>query len=121
MMSEVLINETLQQLRGLSAEKEIVDLAKAELIFIPIEVLDKNGVRCPYATNNIQIMVEGAGELIGIDSGNQFRHELYKIDNRDAYEGRILVTIKPTMAGSVTVRAISDNLITGVKTIKVIH
>jgi len=105
----------------LSPEKEIVDLAKGELIYIPIEVLDKNGVRCPNATNNIQIFVEGAGELIGIDSGNQFSHELYKTDNRNAYEGRILVTIKPTKAGSVTVKAISDNLITGVKTINIIN
>ena len=109
-----------QQL-ALIPEKEIVDLAKGELIYIPIEVLDKNGVRCPDASNNIQIMVEGSGELIGVDSGNQFSHELYKIDNRDAYEGRILVTIKPTKAGSVTVKAISANLITGVKTITVIN
>ena len=109
-----------QQL-ALIPEKEIVDLSKGELIFIPIEVVDKNGVRCPKATENIQISVEGAGELIGIDSGNQFSHELYKIDNRDAYEGRILVTIKPTKAGSVTVKAISENLITDVKTIKVIN
>jgi len=109
-----------QQL-ALNPEKEIVDLSKGELIFIPIEVVDKNGVRCPKATDNIQISVEGVGELIGIDSGNQFSHELYKIDNRDAYEGRILVTIKPTKAGSVTVKAISENLITGMKTIKVIN
>lgn len=61
------------------------------------------------------------GELIGIDSGNQFSHELYKTDNRNAYEGRILVTIKPTKAGSVTVKAISDNLITGVKTINIVN
>ena len=105
----------------LNSEKETVSLTKGELIFIPVEVVDKNGVRCPNATNNIQIIVEGAGELIGIDSGNQNSHERYKIDNRDAHEGRILVTIKPTKAGSVTVKAISDNLMTAVKTIKVIN
>lgn len=105
----------------LTPEKETVELSKVELIFIPIEVVDKNGVRCPNATNNIKISVEGAGVLIGMDSGNQNSHELYKIDNRNAYEGRILVTIRPTKAGSVTVKAISDQLTTGVKTIKVIQ
>jgi len=109
-----------QQL-ALNPEKEIVDLAKGELIFIPIEVTDINGVRCPNATNNIKILVEGAGELIGIDSGNQYSHENYKTSNRNAYEGRILVTIKPVKAGSVTVKAISDNLLTGIKTIKIIN
>jgi len=109
-----------QQL-ALSPEKEIVDLSKGELIFIPIEVVDKNGVRCPNATNKIQIVVEGEGELIGVDSGNQFSHELYKTDNRDACEGRILVTIKPTKTGCITVKAISANLKTGTKTIKIIN
>ncbi len=105
----------------LTPEKETVELSKGELIFIPIEIADKNGVRCPNATNNIKISVEGAGELIGMDSGNQNSHELYKIDNRNAYEGRILVTIRPTKAGSVTVKAISDNLTIGVKTINIIN
>ncbi len=105
----------------LTPEKETVELSKGELIFIPIEVVDKNGVRCPNATNKIKILVEGAGELIGMDSGNQNSHELYKIDNRNAYEGRILVTIRPTKAGSVTVKAISDNLITGAKTVNIIN
>ena len=103
----------------LTPEKEVVSLTNGELIFIPVEVVDKKGVRCPNATNNIKIVVEGAGELIGIDSGNQNSHELYKIDHRNAYEGRILVTIQPTKVGSITVKTISDNLITGIKTIKV--
>lgn len=109
-----------QQL-ALTPEKETVELSKGELIFIPIEVVDKNGVRCPKASNNIKISVEGAGELIGIDSGNQNSHELYKIDNRNAYEGRILVTIRPTKVGSVTVKAMSENLITGAKTVNIIN
>jgi beta-galactosidase len=86
-----------------------------------MEIVDKNGVRCPYATNNIQILVEGVGELIGLDSGNQNSHERYKTNNRNAYEGRILATIKPTKAGIVKVLAVSGELIKGVKTINVVN
>lgn len=103
----------------LLAEKEIVDLTKGELIIIPIEVTDKNGIRCPKATNNIRVNVVGGAELIGIDSGNQFSHERYKTNNRDAFEGRILVTIKPTKPGIIIVDAISEGLIAGTKSITV--
>lgn len=105
----------------LNPEKETVSLTKGELIFIPVEVADQNGVRCPNATNNIQIFVEGGAELIGMDSGNQNSHELYKINNRNAYEGRILVTIKPLRVGIITVKAISGDLLLGFKTINIIN
>jgi beta-galactosidase len=36
----------------LQPEKETVKISKGELVFIPVEVTDKNGVRCPNATNN---------------------------------------------------------------------
>ena len=103
----------------LLAEKETVDILKGELVYITIEVADKNGVRCPNATNNIRVKVEGGAELIGIDSGNQFSHEQYKASNRDAFEGRILVTIKPTKPGIVKVEAFSENLITGIMSVMV--
>ena len=40
---------------ALSPEKETVELSKGELVYIPIEVTDKNGVRCPNASNNIRV------------------------------------------------------------------
>ena len=102
---------------NLLVEKETVDLSKGELIYIPIEVSDKNGIRCPYAVNNIRIIVEGGGELIGLDSGNQYSHERYKKNNRDAFEGRVLAIIKPTKPGVIKVEAISDDVASGVKEI----
>ena len=100
-------------------EKETVELSKGELIFIPIEVRDKNGARCPKALNNIRVLVEGAGELIGLDSGNQLSHERYKTENRNAYEGRIMATIKPTKPGVINVNAYSEGIKVATKTIVV--
>lgn len=100
-------------------DKETIELAKRELVYIPIEILDKNGVRCPKATNNIRVIIEGAGELVGLDSGNQFSHERYKTDNRNAYEGRIMATIKPTKFGVMKVEAFSEGIKLVTKTIVV--
>lgn len=100
-------------------DKETIEFNKDELLFVPIEITDKNGVRCPQATNNIRVIVEGSGELLGIDSGNQSSHEPYKTDNRNAFEGRILATIKATNPGVIKVRVFSDLIIPEVKEIVV--
>lgn len=99
--------------------KETVEFVRSELAFVPIEIKDRKGVRCPGATNNIKVVVEGAGELIGLDSGNQFSHELYKADNRNAYEGRIMATIRPTKPGKIRVKAFSEGIGTSTRTINV--
>ena len=100
-------------------EKETVEISKGDLFYIAVEVTDKSGVRCPEAVNNIRVNVEGASELIGMDSGNQFSHERYKTDNRNAWEGRIMVTIKPTKSGEIKVEAICEGLVLATKTMTV--
>jgi beta-galactosidase len=100
-------------------ERDTVEIAKGELVFLTVGVTDNNGVRCPNATNNIRVSIEGAGELIGLDSGNQFSHEHYKTDNRNAFEGRILATVKPLKPGEIKVQAICEGLVLATKTIYV--
>ena len=95
---------------SLNPEKNTVEWSKSELVYIPVEVTDKNGNRCPLSTNNIRLTVEGTGDLIGLDSGNQFSHEQYKTDNRNAYEGRVLAIIRPTKPGIIKVTAFSESL-----------
>jgi beta-galactosidase len=80
------------------------------LIFLTLEIQDERGIRCPSAKNEITVEVTGAGELIGLDSGNQFSHELYKQNTREAYEGRLLLTIRPKGKGSISVKCRAGNL-----------
>lgn len=74
------------------------------LIFLTLEVQDEKGTRCPFAKNEITVDVSGAGELIGLDTGNQNSHELYKQNKRESYEGRLLITIRPTGTGKIQVK-----------------
>lgn len=62
-------------------------------LFLAVEVQDREGVLNPHAKNEITVAAEG-GEILGIDSGDPFSHELYKISRRRAYEGKILVTVR---------------------------
>jgi beta-galactosidase len=98
-----------KKLELLSDQKE-AEAESNRLIFLTLEVQDEKGIRCPFAGNEITVDVHGAGELIGLDSGNQFSHEPYKQNIREAYEGRLLITIRPTGKGEITVQCNSDDL-----------
>jgi len=83
---------------------------KDRLIILTLEVQDNNGTRCPFAKNEVNVDVSGSGELIGLDSGDPFSHELYKQNKRKAHEGRLLLTIRPKARGTITVKCKSDGL-----------
>lgn len=80
------------------------------LVFLTLEIQDAKGTRCPSAKNEITVEVTGAGELIGLDSGNQFSHELYKQTRREAHEGRLLLTIRPKGKGTISVQCRAGDL-----------
>jgi beta-galactosidase len=82
---------------------------KEQLLFLTLEVQDKKGICVPYADNDITIKVEG-GELIGLDSGDPFSHELFKQNHRKTYEGKLLVTIRPLNKDKVKVTCFADGL-----------
>jgi len=93
----------------LKDERKSVASDDDRLIILTLEVQDKKGTRCPFAKNEITVEVEG-GELIGLDSGNQFSHELYKQNKRKAHEGRLLLTIRPIGKGTVSVKCRTEEL-----------
>ncbi len=97
----------------LKEERESEGDEKDRLIFLTLEILDKKGIRCPFASDEITVAVNGAAELIGLDSGDQFSHELYKQNKRKAYEGRLLLTVRPKGEGMISVQAMAPNLKAG--------
>ena len=94
----------------LKNERKSLPVDNERLIFLTLEVQDEKGTRCPFAKNEIAVQVSGAGELIGLDSGNQFSHELYKQNKREAHEGRLLLTIRPKGDGVITVQCSAKDL-----------
>jgi beta-galactosidase len=91
-------------------ERKSAPVDNERLVFLTLEVQDEKGVRSPFAGNEVTVNVSGAGELIGLDSGNQFSHELYKQNVRRAHEGRLLLTIRPKDNGVISVQCSSPGL-----------
>jgi beta-galactosidase len=90
-----------------------------DLVLCEVTVNDKSGLKVVDATNPITVKVEGGGQLIGLDNGELDFTGLFKTDTRNAYEGRLLVTVKHTAAaGEIRVSATSPGLITTILTLK---
>ncbi len=64
------------------------------LIFVSAEVIDKAGVLCPWAENNLQFKVGGEAEIVGVDNGSQTSMERFKASHRKAFFGKALVVLK---------------------------
>ncbi len=94
----------------LKNERKSTPVDKNRLIFLTLEVQDEKGIRSPFAGNEVTVNVSGTGELIGLDSGDQFSHELYKQNIRRAHEGRLLLTIRPNESGAISVQCLSPGL-----------
>jgi len=97
----------------LKDERKSDGTERDRLIFLILEIQDEKGTRCPFAKNEITVDVNGTGELIGLDSGNQFSHELYKQNKREAYEGKLLLTIRPKGKGKISVQCRAGGLESG--------
>jgi len=67
------------------------DLALYEII-----VVDEAGLLVSDATPAVTVKIEGAGRLIGLDTGDLAYGGLFKTDTRNAYQGRLLATVQRT-------------------------
>jgi beta-galactosidase len=91
------------------------------LAFVTVEVVDKDGNRCPLAENQIVFDVTGAGKIAGVDNGCQTSMERFKDNRRKAFFGKCLVVLQHerTKTGDITLRARAADLKDGIITIKV--
>ena len=63
-----------------------------------IAIVDDAGVVVPDANSAVTVHVEGAGRLIGLDTGDLDYGGLFKVSVRDAFQGRLLATVRRTAA-----------------------
>ncbi len=79
---------------------------QSDALLFEVTVLDKAGLKVTDAKVPVTITVAGAGKLIGLDTGALDFAGPYKTDMRNAYEGRLLVTVKRlTPDGKITLTA----------------
>lgn len=64
-----------------------------DLVFVEISTIDDSATLVANARNRVQVMVSGAGRLIGLDNGDSTDYDSYKGTNRKLFSGKLLAII----------------------------
>lgn len=86
------------------------DFAGMELIYVTVDVLDKNNVLCPDADNTLSFTVKGPAVLVATDAGDPTSHVPFYSSSLPAFHGKASAIIRRTGAGPITVSAKSPGL-----------
>ncbi|MFR5556959.1 MAG: DUF4982 domain-containing protein [Coprococcus sp.] len=81
-----------KKLKATADRKEITADGK-DLVYVTVDVTDKDGNIVPNAANNVKFEVKG-GTLVGVDNGKQADHQSYQEDNRNAYNGSLVAIVQ---------------------------
>lgn len=96
---------------AVTAESKTLNANGEDLTFIIIEALDEKGEPVANARNRIKIRVEGAGRLLGIDSGDSTDYDSYKGDSKRLFSGKLAAIIGTTHeSGEIKVTVSSKGL-----------
>jgi beta-galactosidase len=99
---------------GAAARLQITPLPSpisSDLALYEINIIDEAGLVVPNATPAVTVRIEGAGRLIGLDTGDLNYIGLFKTDTRNAYQGRLLATVQRTApTGEVRLTATAPGL-----------
>ncbi|NDV94911.1 glycoside hydrolase family 2 protein [Dysgonomonas sp. 521] len=103
----------------LTADRTALKADGKDLSFITVEALDAGGNPVPVADNLINFSVEGNGFIAGTDNGDPTDPDSLKKPARKLFNGKALVVVQSQKeAGTITLRAQSDNLKEAVINIK---
>lgn len=95
----------------LTPDKTVLKADGTSLSFVTVEVVDKQGVLCPNAENDIHFDVTGEATIAGVDNGSQTSLERFKARHRKAFYGKCLVVLQSTdKRGLISLSATSTNL-----------
>lgn len=90
-----------------------------DLCYFTAEIVDADGIICPWATDDITFSVEGAAFNAGVDNGSPISHEPFKSNRRKAFYGKaLLIAQNDGTAGDITVTATAPGLQAASMTIK---
>ena len=74
------------------------------LVYIEVQVVDKNGILCPRADNQIFFEVEG-GTIAGVDNGCPYSMERFQDNHRKAFNGKCLLVVRTKKNQPLSIKA----------------
>ncbi len=107
-----------EQIR-LTPDRKKINADGKDLCFVTVELVDKDGNVLPNADKDILFSIDGVGNIVGTDNGNQNDHVSLKNPQRRMYNGKCLVIIQNNgKKGNITLKAVAARLPKAVLEIK---
>lgn len=78
----------------LTPDRQEICADGTDLSYITVEIVDKDGNLCPWATDVVTFNVDGSGFNAGVDNGNPTSLEMFKADTRKAFYGKALLIVQ---------------------------
>lgn len=104
----------------LSADRESLNADGKDLAFITVDLIDSAGNFVATANNQLNFELKGAGEIVGVASGDPTNHESFKGKTHKALNGKCLVIVQSaTTADEIELTVSSDGLKSKTITIKI--
>ena len=80
----------------LDADRKTITANGEDISFVTVSVVDKNGIPCPTATNQLKFKVSGAGTYRAACNGDATSLEMFDKDTMKLFSGKLVVLVKST-------------------------
>lgn len=105
----------------LTPDTETIKANGEDLAFVTVSVVDKNGVPCPTATNQLRFEVTGAGTYRAACNGDATSLELFHLPTMKLFSGKLVVLVQAeTETGNITVDVKGAGLKSGTVMLKAV-
>jgi len=97
----------------LNADRNTIQADGKDLSYVTVSVVDKNGVPCPTATNQLQFKVKGKGKYRAACNGDATSLEQFHLLTMKLFSGKLVVTLQSVEEAGIMELAVSGK---GLKT-----
>ncbi|HUE84354.1 MAG TPA: glycoside hydrolase family 2 TIM barrel-domain containing protein, partial [Pyrinomonadaceae bacterium] len=92
-------------------DRAVIKADGADLSFVTVKIVDRNGTPSPHADNLVNFEISGEGSIAGVDNGSHSSHESFKASQRKAFNGLALAIVRThDKAGKISLKATSPGL-----------
>ncbi|MGC1633068.1 MAG: DUF4982 domain-containing protein [Gelidibacter sp.] len=78
----------------LETDRTELDADGKDLAFVTVSLVDKNGIACPTATNQLNFKVKGAGSYRAAANGDATSLEMFHLPTMKLFSGKLVVLIQ---------------------------
>lgn len=96
----------------LNSDRKTLKADGEDLAFISVSVVDKDGIPCPTATNQLNFSVQGQGKFKAICNGDPTSLEMFHLPTMKLFSGKLVVIVQSAeKSGELELNADGENLI----------